>query len=146
MEENKTNPVWLNRAASRMDSKDCSDDPLFVELVELLHNLNPSANSAYYLGLLNDYTGPYGALGPALELGQRAFWLWANTAGGVGDYSVAIAEGGDAQYNPAKHLEVYNSMRDDVAALAMSLGTPQTLFILDELDKDNMIAAPMSWY
>ena len=37
LEENKTNPVWLNRAASRMDSKECSDDPLFVELVELLH-------------------------------------------------------------------------------------------------------------
>jgi len=99
-----------------------------------------------YLGLINDYTGPYGALGPALELGQRAFWLWANQSGGVGDYSVTIAEGGDAQYNPAKHLEVYNSMRDDVAALAMSLGTPQTLFILDELDKDDMVAAPMSWY
>ena len=46
-----------------------------------------------YLGLLNDYTGPYGALGPALETGQRAFWLWANQAGGVGDYSVAIVEG-----------------------------------------------------
>ena len=57
LEENKTNAVWLNRAASRMDSKDCSDDPLFVELVELLHNLNPSANSAYYLGLLNDKKG-----------------------------------------------------------------------------------------
>ena len=28
----------------------------------------------------------------------------------------------------------------------MSLGTPQTLFILDEMDKDNLIAAPMSWY
>ena len=28
-EENKTNPVWLNRAASRMDSKECSDVPLF---------------------------------------------------------------------------------------------------------------------
>ncbi len=54
LEENKTNPIWLNRAASRMDSKECSDDPLFVVLVELLHNLNPSANSAYYLGLLND--------------------------------------------------------------------------------------------
>ena len=58
-----------------------------------------------YLGLINDYTGPYGALGPALELGQRAFWLWANQSGGVGDYSVTIIEGGDAQYNPAKHLE-----------------------------------------
>ena len=99
-----------------------------------------------YLGLINDYTGPYGALGPALELGQRAFWLWANQSGGVGDYSVTIAEGGDAQYNPAKHLEVYNSMRDEVAALAMSFGTPQTLFILDELDKDDMVAAPMSLY
>jgi len=53
----KTNTVWLNRAASRMDSKDCSDDPLFVELVEALHDLNPSANSAYYLGLLNDKNG-----------------------------------------------------------------------------------------
>lgn len=57
LEENKDNPVWLNRAASRMDSKECSDDPLFVELVELLHDLNPSANSAYYLGLLNDKKG-----------------------------------------------------------------------------------------
>mgnify|MGYP001169311415 FL=1 len=57
LEENRENPIWLNRAASRMDSKDCSDDPLFVELVELLHNLNPSANSAYYLGLLNDKKG-----------------------------------------------------------------------------------------
>ena len=53
----KIDPIWLNRAASRMDSKDCSDDPLFVELVEALHKLNPSANSAYYLGLLNDKKG-----------------------------------------------------------------------------------------
>jgi tetratricopeptide (TPR) repeat protein len=57
LEQNKQNSIWLNRAASRMDSKDCSDDPLFVELVELLHNSNPSANSAYYLGLLNDKKG-----------------------------------------------------------------------------------------
>ena len=56
-EEYKTDALWIKRAASRMDSKDCSDDPLFVELVELLHNLNPSANSAYYLGLLNDKKG-----------------------------------------------------------------------------------------
>ena len=51
LEENKENPIWLNRAASRMDSKDCSDDPLFVELVELLHNLNVSTIQQY-LGLL----------------------------------------------------------------------------------------------
>lgn len=52
--QNRDNELWLNRAASRMDGKECTDDPLFVELVEALHTLNPSANSAYYLGLLND--------------------------------------------------------------------------------------------
>ena len=56
-EQNKLNSVWLNRAASRMDSKECSDDPLFVELVQALHEINPSANSAYYLGLLKDKAG-----------------------------------------------------------------------------------------
>ena len=56
-EENKTDVLWLKRAASRMDSKECSDDPLFVTLVEALHNLDPSADSAYYLGLLNDKKG-----------------------------------------------------------------------------------------
>ncbi len=53
-EENKGDAVWLNRAAGRMKSKECSDDPLFVTIVEALHALEPSANSAYYLGILND--------------------------------------------------------------------------------------------
>ena len=56
-EENKNNSIWLNRAASRMDEKNCSDDPLFVTLVERLHTLEPSAASAYYLGFLNDKRG-----------------------------------------------------------------------------------------
>ena len=56
-EENKANPVWLNRSAGRMKSKDCADDPLFVTIVEALHALEPSANSAYYLGILNDKRG-----------------------------------------------------------------------------------------
>jgi ABC-type branched-subunit amino acid transport system substrate-binding protein len=99
-----------------------------------------------YLGMLNDYTGPYAAVAPALETAQRGFWLWANSTGGIGDYSVAIIEGADTSFNPQKHLEQYNAQRDQVAALAMSLGTNQTLFILDEMDKDNMVAAPMSWY
>ena len=56
-EVNRSNSVWLNRAASRMDAKECADDPLFVELVEALHAINPSANSAYYLGILKDKAG-----------------------------------------------------------------------------------------
>ncbi len=56
-EEFKTDAVWLKRAASRMDSKECSDDPFFVTLVEALHTLDPSADSAYYLGILKDKAG-----------------------------------------------------------------------------------------
>ena len=56
-EENKNNPLWIRRAAGRLDGKDCSDDPLFVTLVEPLHSLEPSADSAYYLGILNDKQG-----------------------------------------------------------------------------------------
>jgi tetratricopeptide (TPR) repeat protein len=56
-EENKNNPLWIRRAAGRLDGKECSDDPLFVTLVEQLHKLEPSADSAYYLGILNDKQG-----------------------------------------------------------------------------------------
>jgi len=53
-EENKTNVAWLKKAASRLAGKDCDDAPLFVKLVETFHKINPSANSAYYLGRLNE--------------------------------------------------------------------------------------------
>ncbi len=43
---------WLKGAAGRMSAKDCTDDPLFFKLVEALHKAEPSAKSAYYLGIL----------------------------------------------------------------------------------------------
>ncbi|MEP3839123.1 MAG: hypothetical protein ABJM36_15875 [Algibacter sp.] len=56
-EENRSNAVWLQRAAGKMSQKECTDDPLFFELVNAYHNISPSANSAYYLGLLKDKEG-----------------------------------------------------------------------------------------
>ena len=56
-EENKGNAIWLQRAAGKMSEKDCTDDPLFFKLVNAYHELSPSANSAYYLGLLKDKEG-----------------------------------------------------------------------------------------
>ncbi|GGZ83635.1 hypothetical protein [Algibacter mikhailovii] len=53
-EANKTNAIWLQRAAGKMSEKECTDDPLFFKLVNAYHELSPSANSAYYLGLLKD--------------------------------------------------------------------------------------------
>jgi len=50
-EENKSNVGWLKSAAGRLNAKDC-DTPLFFKLVQQLHNLDPSAASAFYLGRL----------------------------------------------------------------------------------------------
>lgn len=102
-----------------------------------------------YLGLLNDYTGPYTPLSRTLELGQRAFWLKKNQMnslyGKSGAYSVAILTGEDTVYDPIKHDEAYDKLRDKVFALGMSIGTPQTLYILDKLVEDKMLTTPMSW-
>ena len=53
-EENKNNAVWLQRAAGKMSQKECTSAPLFFQLVNAYHELSPSANSAYYLGILKD--------------------------------------------------------------------------------------------
>ncbi len=45
-EENKTNAKWLKRAASRMNAKECTDDPLFTKLVEALYAADPSPAAA----------------------------------------------------------------------------------------------------
>jgi tetratricopeptide (TPR) repeat protein len=47
---NKSNAIWLKRAAGRMVSKECTADPMFVKIVEAFHTLEPSAESAGYLG------------------------------------------------------------------------------------------------
>lgn len=60
-EANKTNITWLRSSANRLAGKDCADAPVFKRLVESFHSLEPSANTAYYLGILsskkNDHAG-----------------------------------------------------------------------------------------
>jgi tetratricopeptide (TPR) repeat protein len=55
-ENKKTDVNWLKNAAGRLSAKDC-DDPLFFKLVQELHKLEPSAESAYYLGKLAEKDG-----------------------------------------------------------------------------------------
>jgi len=73
-EEKKNDIVWLRRAAGRLNSKDC-DTPLFFQLVQQLHTLEPSAKSAYYLGILADKDGKRST---ALEYYNQAAELETN--------------------------------------------------------------------
>jgi len=54
LQANKKNVLWLKRATNRMEVKKCTKDPLFGVIVETLHSIEPSASSAYFLGVLND--------------------------------------------------------------------------------------------
>ncbi|GFR77507.1 tetratricopeptide repeat protein [Elysia marginata] len=55
----KNDALWLRRAANRMEEKDCTADPIFITIVEYLHSIKSSAESAYYLGILNDRKRKY---------------------------------------------------------------------------------------
>jgi tetratricopeptide (TPR) repeat protein len=52
-EDKKEDINWLKSAAGRLNAKDC-ETPLFYQLVQQLHTLQPSAASAFYLGRLAD--------------------------------------------------------------------------------------------
>ncbi|PTX59189.1 hypothetical protein C8N46_11018 [Kordia periserrulae] len=56
-DENRNNSLWLKRAAGRLDAKGCDEDPLFVELVEAVDALEPSANSKRYLAGIYERKG-----------------------------------------------------------------------------------------
>ncbi|SVD60532.1 uncharacterized protein METZ01_LOCUS413386, partial [marine metagenome] len=58
-----------------------TDEPCPEAVGGIPTGANP-AQGCIYLGLLNDYTGPYAAVSVGLETGQRAFWLAVNSTGG----------------------------------------------------------------
>lgn len=55
-EEKKNDISWLKSAAGKLNAKDC-DTPLFFQMVQQLHSLEPSAKSAFYLGRLAEKDG-----------------------------------------------------------------------------------------
>jgi tetratricopeptide (TPR) repeat protein len=56
-DENKNDGLWLQRAMNRLYTKECTDDPIFVKIVEQKNKLDPNASTAYYLGILKDKEG-----------------------------------------------------------------------------------------
>ena len=49
--------AWVKSSARRMYKKDCTEDPLFLKLVEKQHQLEPSSATAKYLAKLADQRG-----------------------------------------------------------------------------------------
>lgn len=104
-------------------------------------------NGCIYLGVISDLTqGPFAALGVPITDAQKAFWNRVNEDGGIGGYDIDVTKYvKDNLYNPQTHAQVYGEIKDEVLALAQTLGSPTTLAILDQLKSDEMIGAPASW-
>lgn len=101
-----------------------------------------------YLGVLSDLTeGPFTALAVPITEAQRNYWKKVNEDGGIGDYEVDIETyTRDTKYQAAEHAKAYQQIRENVLGLAQTLGTIPTEAILPDMDADDMIGVPASWW
>ena len=49
---NKTDAVWLKRAVSRMYNKECTDDPLYIDLVKAYDAAEASSDTKYFVATI----------------------------------------------------------------------------------------------
>jgi len=112
---------------------------------------NPD-NGCIYLGNLSDFTGAFATQGPLLGAGHDDFWARVNAGGGIGvegamfDVVITAENTCDTGYVPEQHVACYEQIRGNVAALAETLGTAQTLAALPSFIEDNTIASVSTWY
>ncbi|MEL7270497.1 MAG: hypothetical protein AAGL34_13055 [Bacteroidota bacterium] len=57
LDAKKGDVEWVKRAVGRMFSKECTDEPLFAQMVEIQAGLDPSADVYVYLGTLKSKNG-----------------------------------------------------------------------------------------
>ncbi|MGI9647981.1 MAG: ABC transporter substrate-binding protein [Acidimicrobiia bacterium] len=106
-------------------------------------------NGCIYLGVISDLTvGPFSALAIPAVGGLRAFWADINAGGGIDGFDVIISESNtiDAQYDPQLTVQGYTEIEPNVLMLAQSLGTSQTIAIMDRLVEDNVVTVPATWW
>ena len=98
-----------------------------------------------YLGVITDLTGTFKGVGVPVTEGQKAFWKKVNEDGGIGDYEVDVTTYvRDNKYDPDTHAAVFGEIKDDVLALAQSLGTAHTNGILKDVQEANILTQPTS--
>ncbi|HZI96959.1 MAG TPA: ABC transporter substrate-binding protein [Actinomycetales bacterium] len=104
-------------------------------------------NGCIYLGTISDLTvGPFAPLAVPITDAQAAFWQRVNEDGGIGGYDIDVTTYvADNLYQPEVHNQVYQEMKDEILAMAQTLGSPTTATILDDLEASDIVAAPASW-
>lgn len=109
--------------------------------------VNPD-NGCIYLGVLSDLTeGPFAALAVPITDAQRNYWAQVNADGGIAGYDIDIdTYTRDTKYQPAEHASAYQAIEPHILAIAQSLGTVNTESVLADMDANDIVAVPASWW
>src|SRR2546422_6884678 len=103
------------------------------------------------LAELTPLTGSVALIGKPLTRGHEVYFQYVNDVlGGVGKnlpkeqrYKVELVTL-DTQYLPDIHVQQYNAVKEKVALIAQSLGTPQTKAILQQIRDDKIVTGAAS--
>lgn len=97
------------------------------------------------IGLLSDLSGPFAGLVTPIVTGQEAYWENLNANGGINGLMVTPVIR-DTAYLVDQHVQLYEELKDEVVAFGHSTGSPQTVAINDDLQKEGILALPLTWY
>ncbi len=97
------------------------------------------------LGVLTDLTGVFAALGADITNAQTLYWEKENKKGGVcGKYQVKLNVK-DTGYVPQQGVQLYSSIKNDVLAMAQTIGSPINTALADTYTADKIVNIPSAW-
>ena len=103
-------------------------------------------NKVVRIGVLNGESGPAAVVGKPTAVGKRMLASQIN-AGNSGllpeGWTIELIER-DHGYNPQRSVQMFNEIRDDVLYIASSFGTPPTLPLRPMLERNKIVAFPVS--
>ena len=97
------------------------------------------------VGMLADLSGAFAPLVSEIVAAQQVYWDMVNREGGIAGRQVELLIE-DNGYDVPTHLEKYDAIRDQVAIISQSTGSPHTSAIAQNLVDDDLVAIPLSWY
>lgn len=97
------------------------------------------------VGMLADLSGAFAPLVTEIVAAQEVYWDMVNREGGIGGRQVELLIEDNA-YDVPTQLERYDAIRDEVAIISQSTGSPHTAAIAQQLADDDLVAIPLSWY
>ncbi len=106
-------------------------------------------DEAIRVGLSADLSGPFAGLTSVIVQAQEAYFDRVNENGGIGGREVELVTLDNAYEVPTQldnYAELAEESEDGVVMISQSTGSPHTTAIAEDLENDDLIAIPLSWY